>query len=69
MNLSLCLRTLVTVMICGRPVMPGAVLTLLKTLSSALHRDWFSNVRGDLLAGLVVALALIPAVAAGQAAG
>lgn len=25
------------------------------------HRDsWFSNVRGDLLAGLVVALALIP---------
>lgn len=23
-------------------------------------RDWFSNVRGDLLAGIVVALALIP---------
>ncbi|PPE67558.1 SulP family inorganic anion transporter [Caldimonas caldifontis] len=28
--------------------------------SSTLHRDWFSNIRGDLLAGLVVALALIP---------
>ncbi len=26
----------------------------------ALHQDWFSNVRNDLLAGLVVALALIP---------
>lgn len=25
-----------------------------------LHQDWFSNVRNDLLAGLVVALALIP---------
>lgn len=29
---------------------------MLKTL----HRDWFANVRGDLLAGTVVALALIP---------
>jgi len=29
-------------------------------LSKSLHQDWFSNVRGDLLAGLVVALALIP---------
>jgi SulP family sulfate permease len=28
--------------------------------SSPFRRDWFSNVRGDLLAGLVVALALIP---------
>jgi sulfate permease, SulP family len=28
--------------------------------SSRLRREWFSNVRGDLLAGLVVALALIP---------
>ena len=28
--------------------------------SSHLRRDWLSNVRGDLLAGLVVALALIP---------
>lgn len=28
--------------------------------SSALRRDWLSNVRGDLLSGLVVALALIP---------
>ena len=26
----------------------------------ALHQDWLSNVRNDLLAGLVVALALIP---------
>lgn len=29
-------------------------------LTKSLHQDWFSNVRGDLLAGLVVALALIP---------
>jgi SulP family sulfate permease len=28
--------------------------------SSSFRRDWLSNVRGDLLAGLVVALALIP---------
>ena len=28
--------------------------------TSHLRRDWLSNVRGDLLAGLVVALALIP---------
>jgi SulP family sulfate permease len=27
---------------------------------STLHRTWFGNVRGDLLSGLVVALALIP---------
>ncbi|MEO8014983.1 MAG: SulP family inorganic anion transporter, partial [Polaromonas sp.] len=27
---------------------------------SSIRQDWFSNVRGDLLAGLVVALALIP---------
>jgi SulP family sulfate permease len=26
----------------------------------SLHRDWFSNVRGDVLSGVVVALALIP---------
>ncbi|MDC6170293.1 SulP family inorganic anion transporter [Paucibacter sp. XJ19-41] len=32
---------------------------MLPTLSS-LRRDWLSNVRGDLLSGLVVALALIP---------
>jgi len=32
----------------------------LKTIYSSLRQDWFSNVRGDLLAGLVVALALIP---------
>ncbi len=29
-------------------------------LESSFRRDWLSNVRGDLLAGLVVALALIP---------
>ncbi|MBT2333231.1 SulP family inorganic anion transporter [Variovorax paradoxus] len=29
-------------------------------LLSSIRRDWLSNVRGDLLAGLVVALALIP---------
>jgi Sulfate permease and related transporters (MFS superfamily) len=27
---------------------------------SNIHRDWFSNIRNDVLAGLVVALALIP---------
>jgi SulP family sulfate permease len=30
------------------------------TFYTSLRRDWLSNVRGDLLAGLVVALALIP---------
>ncbi|MCX5515878.1 sodium-independent anion transporter [Kaistia algarum] len=30
------------------------------TLSSTVRRDWFSNFRGDVLSGLVVALALIP---------
>ena len=29
-------------------------------MTSSIRQDWFSNVRGDLLAGLVVALALIP---------
>lgn len=29
-------------------------------LSKSLRQDWLSNIRGDLLAGLVVALALIP---------
>lgn len=29
-------------------------------LTKSLYQDWFSNVRGDLLAGIVVALALIP---------
>ena len=28
--------------------------------SSSLSQSWFSNLRGDLLAGIVVALALIP---------
>ena len=39
--------------------MPGAVSTFFMLLS-CIRRDWLSNVRGDLLAGLVVALALIP---------
>jgi len=30
------------------------------TRTSSLQRDWFSNIRGDVLAGTVVALALIP---------
>lgn len=29
-------------------------------ISSTMHREWFGNIRGDVLAGLVVALALIP---------
>ncbi|NLC36988.1 MAG: SulP family inorganic anion transporter, partial [Alcaligenaceae bacterium] len=29
-------------------------------MTKSLHQDWFSNIRGDLLSGLVVALALIP---------
>ena len=29
-------------------------------LYAKIKSDWFSNVRGDLLAGTVVALALIP---------
>lgn len=32
----------------------------MKTIYSSIRQDWFANVRGDLLAGLVVALALIP---------
>ncbi|MDP3615871.1 MAG: SulP family inorganic anion transporter, partial [Rubrivivax sp.] len=32
----------------------------MKTLYPSIRQDWFSNIRGDLLAGLVVALALIP---------
>jgi SulP family sulfate permease len=28
--------------------------------AAAIRRDWFSNVRADILAGIVVALALIP---------
>jgi SulP family sulfate permease len=32
----------------------------LKTIYSSIRQDWFSNIRGDLLAGMVVALALIP---------
>ncbi|MGV8940736.1 MAG: SulP family inorganic anion transporter [Lysobacter sp.] len=30
------------------------------SITSHLRRDWFGNIRGDVLAGLVVALALIP---------
>ena len=29
-------------------------------LKEEFYKSWFSNVRGDILAGLVVALALIP---------
>ncbi|MDQ3060373.1 MAG: SulP family inorganic anion transporter [Pseudomonadota bacterium] len=32
----------------------------MKTFYSSFRQDWLSNIRGDLLAGLVVALALIP---------
>lgn len=32
----------------------------LMTITSSLRRDWLSNIRGDVLAGIVVALALIP---------
>ena len=32
----------------------------MKTIYSSVRQDWLSNVRGDLLAGIVVALALIP---------
>ncbi|WP_372825759.1 SulP family inorganic anion transporter [Polaromonas sp.] len=32
----------------------------MKTFHSSIRRDWLSNIWGDLLAGLVVALALIP---------
>ena len=30
------------------------------TLSSTIRRDWVSNLRGDILSGMVVAMALIP---------
>jgi SulP family sulfate permease len=30
------------------------------SFAQRLHRDWFSNIRGDILSGIVVALALIP---------
>lgn len=36
------------------------ILLLSSMFSKSLYQEWFSNVRGDLLAGLVVALALIP---------
>ena len=42
----------IAVTLCGNRVQPMS--------SSPLRRDWLSNVRGDSLAGLVVALALIP---------
>ncbi len=38
-----------------RPACIGPMIT-----SASLRRDWLSNVRGDILAGIVVALALIP---------
>lgn len=40
------------------PALIGAAAALMSI--TTLRRDWLSNVRGDLLAGLVVALALIP---------
>lgn len=43
----------------GQTVLSGWVNTGKITLKS-ITQDWFSNVRNDLLAGLVVALALIP---------
>lgn len=36
------------------------MLPVIKNSAKALHRTWFFNLRGDLLAGMVVALALIP---------
>ena len=35
-------------------------LSYVSMLTKSLYQDWFSNIRGDLLAGVVVALALIP---------
>lgn len=40
------------------PTVPSLHFELMR--SSTLSRSWFSNLRGDLLAGIVVALALIP---------
>lgn len=39
---------------------PGAAALSGKKIFVSLRNSWFSNIRGDLLAGLVVALALIP---------
>lgn len=39
---------------------PQYLLNLFTIDFSRLKREWFSNIRGDLLAGVVVALALIP---------
>lgn len=41
------------------PALPFWILPKMQILTT-LRRDWFSNVRGDVLAGIVVALALIP---------
>jgi SulP family sulfate permease len=35
-------------------------LDIFMTFSQTLRRDWLSNIRGDILSGIVVALALIP---------
>jgi len=40
--------------------MPEECQVCVRMLVSRLPADWFGNIRGDLLAGLVVALALIP---------
>ncbi len=38
----------------------GSISNFLSCMSSRVLPEWFSNVRGDILSGLVVALALIP---------
>src|SRR5690625_1416116 len=41
-----------------RPLGPS--LTGIRMLLHSTRADWFGNIRGDVLAGLVVALALVP---------
>src|SRR5690554_2790190 len=51
-------RFLVT---CAAPICPPDELKVIPpTMMNALKQNWFSNIRGDVLAGTVVALALIP---------
>jgi SulP family sulfate permease len=42
------------------PPQGGSSLSPIHDPMKSFHQDWLSNIRGDLLAGLVVALALIP---------
>lgn len=44
----------------GAPRSPAIFETLRMILAENFRRDWLGNVRGDVLAGIVVALALIP---------